>query len=244
MFPLAQGLCSEHWAHTPLARLQSIPLGVQSLSESQAARQTFCRHRRAEPQSESVLHSTHRPDESQTLPCPQLAAPPSVALWQVAAPAHRLERQLCPVGQSVERTHCTHKPRLGSQTKSGEAQSRLSPHPWGLTHPPALQLRPEGQSVSTVQVSFCTLTVPPVLPPALEPPESPVVDPPAPAPAPESPPDAPAEAPAAELTTVWPPLELLLDLPLLELPPLDDPLFPPEPPELAEEDEDPAPLDS
>lgn len=234
MLPLAQGLCSEHWAHTPLARLQSIPLGVQSLSESQAARQTFCTHRRAVPQSASVLHSTHLPAGSQTLPCPQPTAPPSLSAWQVAGLVHRLERQACPVGQSLARAHCTHRPRLESQIKSVEAQSRLSLHPCGFTHAPPLQLRPEGQSVSALQVSLGTLMVPPVLPPLPELPAGPVIEPPV------LEPPSPPEALPPELS----PALLLLELPALLLlePPLE--VWALEPPELAEEEFPPSPPES
>ena len=152
----------------------------------------------------------------------------------------RLEMQLCPAGQSAARAHGTHKPRLASQTKSVEPHSRLSLHPCGLTHAPLLQRRPDGQSASAVQVSFGTLTIPPV-PPEPEEPAGPEADPPAPVAL--SLPETPPEAPPAELSLTLPPLKLLPALLLLEVV-LDEAPCPLEPPELAEEDVPPAPPES
>ena len=148
--------------------MQSIPFGVQSLSESHPVWQEFCTQRSVPLQSAVVLHWTHRPEGSQTLPGPQSPVPASAPRWHLAGLEQRLETQLCPEAQSAARTHCTQRPRLESHTRSVEPHSRLSLHPFGLTQAPLLQLRPEGQSMSSLQVKGGRAGIPPE-PPALPP---------------------------------------------------------------------------
>jgi hypothetical protein len=93
--------------------------------------------------------------------------------------------------------------------------------------------------VSTVQVSFGTLTVPP-MPPDPEAPAGPVVEPPEATSLPEDPPEAPPD----EGSLVLPALELLPALLLLETALLEDPPCPPDPPELRDEEVPPAPPES
>ena len=84
-----------------VAVLQSIPCGVHSLSDVQAARHVFWMQCWVVVQSAPAAHSTQRVVvASHTLPVPQ-----SSEVWHLVVTTHALATQSCPPVQSAAFVH-------------------------------------------------------------------------------------------------------------------------------------------